>query len=37
MKRLELGDDYISSNTEGSNPSEKDDDSLYDESYGDEI
>ena len=36
MKRLELGDDYQSSDTEESNPSGEKEDSYDDESYGPE-
>lgn len=36
MKRLELGDDYQSSDTEESNPSEENEESYDDESSGPE-
>ena len=36
MKRLELGDDYVSSDTEDSAESEEEDDTYGEESYGDE-
>ena len=37
MKRLELGDDYQSSDTEESGNSDMDDDSYGEESYGLEV